>query len=264
MRFKNKYYVLNYFLYIDVYKKTQLFYLTMTSNTYKALIITAFLSIIVLLLGFTIHIKKKAELMAETYYEIDSEEFIEEEKETLEEILKSLDNITTNKAYSKTKKQENIEDAEFEKKLEAIKNRNNATQTEETQAKNPSEKILNPNENAVFNDIKDIINKRDNTKREDPNNTNKNSSIFYSLVDRKHTFLPIPIYLCEFGGKVVINISVNSNGDVTETYVNSSSVSNNGCLIDSALEYAKAAKFNSNAAKPSQLGTITFYFKGKQ
>ena len=93
---------------------------------------------------------------------------------------------------------------------------------------------------------------------------NKNSSISYSLVDRTHTFLPTPVYLCEFGGKIVINVKVNNQGKVTEVYVNSSSASSNGCLIDSALEYAKASTFNNDATKFSQLGTITFYFKGKQ
>ena len=79
----------------------------------------------------------------------------------------------------------------------------------------------------------------------------------------EHTFLPTPVYLCEFGGKVVINITVDRNGNVIDAYVNSSSISSNGCLIDSALEYAKASSFNSDNNKPSQLGTITFYFKGK-
>ena len=61
----------------------------MSSNTYKALIITTFISIVVVFLTFTIHIKKKSELVAETFYEMDAEEILEVEKEELEEILKS-------------------------------------------------------------------------------------------------------------------------------------------------------------------------------
>ena len=234
----------------------------MSSNTYKALIITAFISIVVVFLTFTIHIKKKSELVAETFYEMDAEEILEIEKEELEEILKSLDNLkSTNEAFNETKEYEELEDAEFEKRLEEIRNRNEVEETEESN-KPDTEKTPNPDENPAFNDIKDIINKRSDKNRND-NIANKNSSISYSLVNRTHDFLPTPIYLCEYGGKIVVNITVNSIGKVTDAYVNSSSASSNGCLIDSALEYAKSSQFNTDATKPSQLGTITFYFKGK-
>ncbi len=229
-----------------------------TTNTYKALIITTFLSTIVLFLGFTIHIKKKSELVAETYFEMDAQELVEEELEELEALLKSFDNITTNEAFNENQKQEALEDAEFEKLLEEIRNRNDVTKTQEEPK--ASEKKSIPDENPAFNDINDIINKRSEKNR---NNSNKNSSISYSLVDREHTFLPTPVYLCEYGGKIVINITVDSDGVVIDAYVNSSSASSNGCLIDSALEYAKAAIFSINPTKPSQLGTITFLFKGK-
>ena len=233
----------------------------MSSNTYKALIITTFISIIVVFLTFTIHIKKKSELVAETFYEMDAEEILEAEKEELEEILKSLENLkSTNEAYNETKEYEELEDAEFEKRLEEIRNRKDAE--EYKQEKKESDKESNQDENPAFNDIKDIINKRSDKNRKD-NIANKNSSISYSLVNRTHDFLPTPIYLCEYGGKIVVNITVNSDGIVTDAYVNSSSVSSNGCLIDSALEYAKASQFNTDPTKPSQLGTITFYFKGK-
>lgn len=234
----------------------------MSSNTYKALIITTFLSIVVVFLTFTIHIKKKSELVAETFYEMDAEEILDIEKEELEEILKSLDNLkSTNEAYNETKEYEELEDAEFEKRLEEIRNRNEVEETEESN-KPDTEKTPNPDENPAFNDIKDIINKRSDKNRKD-NIANKNSSISYSLVNRTHDFLPTPIYLCEYGGKIVVNITVNSIGKVTDAYVNNSSASSNGCLIDSALEYAKASQFNTDTTKPSQLGTITFYFKGK-
>jgi len=232
----------------------------MSANTYKALIITTFLSIVVVLLAYTIHIKKKSELVAETYFEMDAEELIEEEKEELEELLKSFDNISTNEAFNETRKYEELEDAEFEKRLEDIRNRKDAEAYK--QEKKETKKESNPDENPSFNDINDIINKRSDKNRKD-NIANKNSSISYSLVDRIHTFLPTPVYLCEYGGKIVVNITVNNDGEVTEAYVNSSSLSSNGCLIDSALEYAKASKFNKDTTKPSQLGTITFYFKGK-
>ena len=142
--------------------------------------------------------------------------------------------------------------------MEEIRNRNNA---EEPPKENKTpDKDLTPEENPAFDEINDIINKRSEKNRDV---ANKNSSISYSLVDRTHDYLPTPVYLCEYGGKIVITITVDGNGIVTDAYVNNSSSSTNGCLIDHALQYAKASQFNSDPSKPSQLGTITFLFRGK-
>ncbi|HLT33621.1 MAG TPA: hypothetical protein VKZ98_07525, partial [Aquaticitalea sp.] len=92
---------------------------------------------------------------------------------------------------------------------------------------------------------------------------NRNSSVSYSLKGRKDEHLPPPVYLCEESGKIVINISVNSSGAVTDTSVNrAATTSTNECLIDSALEYANNARFSS-AAHANQIGTITYIFVGK-
>jgi len=243
------------------------------SNTYKALIATALLSTAVILLGFTIHIKKKTELVAETFYEMDAEAVEEEEKEELEDILKSLDNLiatpATNQAFNETKTYENDKtvDEEFEEQMEAIKNR---TTVEDLKAVNQENSTLTASRNtqdkdnsSAFGNINDIVNKRLDSQKNANNSANKNSSVSYSLVGRIHTFLPTPIYLCEQGGKIVVNITVNHEGNVVDTYINASSSSENGCLVDHALEYAKESKFNKNPKKASQLGTITFLFRGK-
>jgi hypothetical protein len=244
------------------------------SNTYKALIATTLVSTMVLYLGFAVHIKKKSELVAETFYEVEPEAIEEEEKENLEDILKSLDNLmskpATNQAFNETRDYENEaqSDREFEEQMEAIKKR---TSIEELKASKESNSYLtaskgssNKNNSSAFGNINDIVNKRlESQKEASSGGVNKNSSVSYSLVDRIHTFLPTPIYLCETGGKIVVNIKVNHEGDVTEAYINGSSSSENGCLIDHALEYAKASKFNRDPKKASQLGTITFLFQGK-
>ena len=224
-------------------------------NAHKALIITILISSNVVLLAFTVHVKKRSSLVSEIFFEMDAEQLLEEEKEKLEDLLKSFDNITTNKAFNETKELEELEDAEFEKRLEEIRNRKDVE--EYKQEKEESEST--PEEVPAFNDINDLVNKQKNR-----DNSNKNSSLSYSLVGRTHDFLPTPIYLCEYGGKIVINITVDSNGVVTDAYVNNSSSSTNGCLIDHALEYAKASQFNPDATKPSQLGSITFLFRGKR
>lgn len=91
----------------------------------------------------------------------------------------------------------------------------------------------------------------------------RNTSISYSLVDRRHTSLPIPIYTCIEGGKVVINIKVDPLGKVIEADVNKKSSTNlNGCLVDNAIEYALKSRFDSGT-QAVQMGTITYLFQSK-
>ena len=97
-------------------------------------------------------------------------------------------------------------------------------------------------------------------KNNNISNANKNSTVSYSLVNRTANHLPIPVYLCDGGGKIVISIEVNGSGKVTNAKVNSSLSSSNGCLQEQALKYAKRANF-STATISSQLGTITYLFQ---
>ncbi|MEA1787183.1 hypothetical protein U1E44_13865 [Arenibacter sp. GZD96] len=91
----------------------------------------------------------------------------------------------------------------------------------------------------------------------------RNTSISYSLVERTHRRLPIPIYTCIEGGKVVINIKVDALGFVTEATANTnSSTTLNGCLVDNAIAYALQSKFDTSD-KAIQLGTITYLFQSK-
>ena len=241
-----------------------------TANTYKAMIATTLLSTVVVFLAFTLHLEKQSKLVSETFYEMEPEPIEEEKKEELEQILESLDNLlntpSTNQAFNENNN--NFQDKAFEERLEEIRNRNNnETETQETENNNESSSKSSTSEleAETFDDINDIIAKTSEKKRAPSSGgTNKNSSISYSLVGRTKIDIPPPIYLCEYGGKVVINITVDNDGNVTDTKYNSgASTTDNGCLVDTALEYAKASLFNSDSSKPSQIGTITFIFKGK-
>lgn len=103
-------------------------------------------------------------------------------------------------------------------------------------------------------------------KKEFTNNlAARRTSVSYSLVDRNNYKLPPPIYTCIEGGKVVINIEVDSNGNVVDASFNAkSSGTSNGCLVDNAISYALKAKFSSDSNKPSQPGTITYLFQEKR
>jgi len=231
------------------------------SNANKALIITILLSSSVVMLAFNFHINKRNALIAETYFEILPEDDIFEDFETLEEILKSFDEIKTNRAFNETNNNEDFEDEEFKSTMDKIRNRE--TQIQEPNLNSEAKPDIEE-DNTDYIEVQDLINKQRKNRESNLNSENKNSSISFSLVDRDLLNNPTPIYLCELGGKIVITILVDENGNVTDASYNTASLSNNGCLIDHALEYAKAAKFNADASKLSQIGSITFQFKGKQ
>jgi len=208
---------------------------------------------------FNFHIKQKQDRVAESFYEVEAIEELNEK-----ELVEQQDKIKaeTNKAYNQNKKSQRLAQAyrkiappkdyvrpDFSRSTE-ITNANNTKQIK------PSS--IEKEELHSFNKENDVLKKQE----EDANNAK--STVSYSLVNRKHRFLPTPIYLCETGGKIVINVSVNSSGKVTDAYYNNASNSSNACLIEHALEYAKKARFNTDASSPSQIGSITFHFEGKR
>lgn len=92
----------------------------------------------------------------------------------------------------------------------------------------------------------------------------RNTSVYFSLVGREPRYdIPLPIYTCIEGGKVVVNIKVDREGYVTEARYNAkASTTSNGCLVDNALEYAQRARFSASD-KSEQPGTITYLFERK-
>ena len=79
-------------------------------------------------------------------------------------------------------------------------------------------------------------------------------------MDRLKKDIPNPVYTCEKAGKIVVNITVDSQGNVTSVSLNeNASTSSNGCLIDNALKYAKTATFQKSN-RITQIGTITYSF----
>ncbi len=112
-------------------------------------------------------------------------------------------------------------------------------------------------------EAKQKLGEKEAEKKEFTNNLAfRKTSVSYSLIDRRGN-PPTPIYTCIEGGKVVINIEVDANGNVQDASFNAkSSGTSNGCLVDNAISYALKAKFNS-ASKAIQKGTITYLFQQK-
>ncbi|MGS2725453.1 energy transducer TonB family protein [Psychroserpens sp. BH13MA-6] len=245
---------------------------------HKALLLTSLIAGTIVLGLFSLHIKKKTEFIAESYYEVEPQ--TEEELKELERIkaLEELENASpkTNQAFN--------EDKEFKEMMRNFKavNANDTRESsedrqtpEEESSENPDDLLtsngplnsskryaLNEEERKTFNKTNDIL-AMHSSKKDDKNiEGNASSSVSFSLSNRNKVSLPPPVYLCEENGKIVVNITVNENGVVTDTYINSSSSSKNQCLIDHALEYAQNARF-SKAQRQSQIGSITYYFQGK-
>ncbi|AUS05624.1 hypothetical protein C1A40_09175 [Tamlana carrageenivorans] len=214
---------------------------------------------------FNLSLNKKKEFASESYYEIEPEK-----EPTLEELkeIEALENqnqakAETNNAFNETEKVKHFAQAfkpiappeDYQPKSE---DQGDASETsEKTDLKPDTDASLNQEELAKFSKVNELL------KKQRAQN-NSRSSISYSLPNRTKIHIPIPIYLCEVDGKIIVNVAVNANGDVVDSYVNTSSTSNNECLMERALEYANQSRFSKDPNQKSQLGTITFMFVGKR
>ena len=78
---------------------------------------------------------------------------------------------------------------------------------------------------------------------------------FLKMFDR---YLAVPAYKCEGGGEVVVEITVNRAGDVTNARVVEGG---DECMRSSALGSARRSRFNIDDSAPArQQGTITYIF----
>lgn len=78
---------------------------------------------------------------------------------------------------------------------------------------------------------------------------------------RTAVHLYVPAYKCESGGTVVVDITVNPNGEVTAASVNKGASSSDHCMTTTAVDAARRSRFNVNPAAPAkQTGTITYVF----
>ncbi len=223
------------------------------------------------MLLFNLHISQNMPTITESYYELEPEEIVKEEIEV--EKATTSSSKRTNLAFNETDDFKDLDDDYLEKVQEHYNKYSKATQTKQE----TSQDINDDNRSedlSTYNEINSLLATKTKNKQSNGDNSseeisietgaNKNSTMSYSLVNRTHKFLPTPIYLCEKSGKIIVNITVNHLGKVTDTSVNGSSTSINECLTDHAIEYAKNARFSIDASKKSQIGTITFNFKGKR
>ncbi|MGB5556208.1 MAG: energy transducer TonB [Flavobacteriaceae bacterium] len=239
------------------------------NRKHLSLLITVFTLAIMVLALYNVHMgqgQEEDEYIVEMMLEEeDLEELVKEEEKLLEELQKA-DPIKSHMAYNETAKP-SYGNPEPLKTLEEILEEKAA----ESDEGDPDELLADSEYAARVKELakkreekKQMLGEKEAHKEEFTNNLAKRrTSVSYSLVERNSYKLPPPIYTCIEGGKVVINITVDANGNVTEAEFNSkSSGTSNGCLVDNAVTYALKAKFSS-ATKTSQKGTITYLFQEK-
>ncbi len=240
-------------------------------DQHKALIITFLITGIVVFGMFSMHIKQKDVQIAESYYELEPEPDADD-LEKLEK-LPDLNGPSTNKAFNEDqefkalmKNFKTVSSNDFERTTKALEDAKLSTKDEEISTTksyaNTGEYALKENETESFNKLKDVLNKRKSNQEQAAEHASYKSTLSYSLKGRTLLSYKTPRYLCETSGKIVVTIKVNAQGEVFDAYINGASSSDNQCLTDHAIEYAKSVLFNSSS-KSDQLGTITFYFKGK-
>ena len=233
------------------------------SDPHKALLITLLISGTVVLSVFNLSLKQYSEFASESYYEIEPEkEFTEEEIKILE-TLEKLNNVKaeTNEAFNEAQKSKHFAQAykAIAPPEDYVPRASNISEKTTTRKAYdiPENSKLNTEELSKFSKVNDLL------KEQQSEGNNSKSSIRFSLSNRKKIHIPIPVYLCEVDGKIVVNITVNNKGNVIDAYVNTSSTSNNECLIEHAIDYAKQSRFSTDISKETQIGSITFFFIGK-
>ena len=90
-----------------------------------------------------------------------------------------------------------------------------------------------------------------------------NVTVSFSLANpvRYAIKMPVPAYMCEGGGEVVVDIVVNTSGEVVDCKINDALSEKNSCLREAALSKASASIFNADPTAPArQKGTIEYMF----
>ncbi|WP_241530089.1 energy transducer TonB family protein [Christiangramia flava] len=233
-------------------------------DKHKALIITSLIFAVLLLSLYNLNLSNRNREAAEMLVDLEQFKTMEEqEPEKAPETEKQPQNtrkIQTNRAFNENKAER---EADMDNRLNEIFEKNSAQQEELE------------NESTSASEGNYSVRKKNATKKQTASegaDQTKNlgqksaaydySSISFSLKGRNAVKIPNPVYTCDQAGKIVVNITVNEAGAVTDAAINKgSSSSNNECLTERALQYALGARFTRLNGQNGQIGTITYYFK---
>lgn len=232
---------------------------------HKALIITVLFCSVLILGLYNFNLSQKRKIQREMLVELEEyAETEESEEEIPEEEAEPETQINQNSPETHRAFNENQEAREenFNRELDEIFEKTSAEQEENSASETESstEGTFATNSKSKTKERSDGDDSSKNVSTQ--SGSLRNSSISFSLRGRNAISIPNPIYTCDLPGKIVVNITVNSEGRVIETGINkASSNTDNECLTERALEYAKNAVFSSLVGSNEQPGTITYNFK---
>ncbi len=224
------------------------------------------LILLVFLFSFQLHTKKEfieSKILIEIPLELTEQ--IAREKE--EAIKKALENKQTNE------KEDEI--------LRSIATNEDAKKTAIDPGQNIKDLIEELKSQLNLNEVGEDFNFKDAVNQTESEDVEKNkaqkqqkldslkslehsgqSSVHYMLKNRYQTNLPIPVFMCEGAGKVVVRIGVNRAGKVNVAKILKDQCKvQDDCLFRAALHAAEKSQFNTMYSAPkTQYGTITYHF----
>lgn len=86
------------------------------------------------------------------------------------------------------------------------------------------------------------------------------SVMSYSLKGRSAFVLPVPVYMCEKGGEVVVSIVVTRDGLVSVAAIDEKKSAADLCIREAARQAALLSKFSVSELSKNQQGSITYRF----
>lgn len=124
----------------------------------------------------------------------------------------------------------------------------------EDKEKNEKNKLVEGQEEIPNTPEKNTV-KKENSKIKGP------KVISFSLEGRDYLRLPVPSYKCQYGGQVVVDIEVDSNGKVINAKIDSKNSVNDECITEAAIAAAYNSEFtDSSSGQAKQKGSITYLF----
>jgi len=183
--------------------------------------------------------------------EAENEQQQEESLQSEEQNISESRNTQTNAASNRLAQTDDFFDDDYMKEVEA------------------AQKLVSDVNNQLAKEavkLEDIEMPVETTEGMDPDSVKNKmytgeSNIVYYLENRYHLRLPIPVYLAQGGGTVIVDIVVNQNGNVIEAEPRK----NQAIRDEQIYLYAKAAAlrtvFNADSSAPAnQKGTIHYTF----
>lgn len=200
------------------------------------------------------------ELPPEEIVEPEPEPIEKEQEKEIEQIEREMYNDVKNVAVNKNAKldaglkdDKGTKANDIYKEAQALQDRLNASRSAYEKGLAEAEAVARPRQSDQKKGTSD-------DKRDDSNVKGK-VTVSYELGGRRAVHLPVPAYKCEGGGEVVIDITVNHNGDVVTATVSKSTSQASSCLNDTAISFARQSRFEIGSSWPDKhKGTISYIF----